>query len=193
MKERKKKGWEIHPYKRDPNAQNRGHLWMSQLLNFLTRFQASIYKQLSSTTTSHHQSWKVMVLLTLRGPQMNRNTPRVGATQPFLSSVSHRDLLPLHLRPKVNHYCYLNLGFLINLHAVVEVAERFAFYSMVGNLIIYLTDELHEPITMATKNFYNWSGASYIFPLFGAFIADSFLGRFKTIILSSIIYCMVSF
>uniref|UniRef100_A0A2N9I7W9 Uncharacterized protein n=1 Tax=Fagus sylvatica TaxID=28930 RepID=A0A2N9I7W9_FAGSY len=72
----------------------------------------------------------------------------------------------------------------------VEVAERFAFYSMVGNLIIYLTDELHEPITMAAKNFYTWSGASYIFPLFGAFIADSFLGRFKTIILSSIIYCM---
>ena len=84
-------------------------------------------------------------------------------------------------------------GFLINLHAVVKVAERFAFYSMVGNLIIYLTDELHEPIPMVAKNVNTWFSASYIFPLFGAFIADSFWGCFKTIILSSIIYCMVSF
>ncbi|GMY19716.1 protein NRT1/ PTR FAMILY 5.4-like isoform X2 [Fagus crenata] len=107
--------------------------------------------------------------------------------QPFLSSVSHRDLLPLYLRPEVNHYCYPNLGFLINLHAVVEVAERFAFYSMVGNLIIYLTDELHEPIPMAAKNFYTWSGASYIFPLFGAFIADSFLAvLFVALYISSV-------
>ena len=38
----------------------------------------------------------------------------------------------------------------------------------------------------------NWSGTCYIFPLLGAFIADSYLGRYKTIIVFSIIYIIVS-
>ena len=38
----------------------------------------------------------------------------------------------------------------------------------------------------------NWSGTCYIFPLLGAFIADSYLGRYRTIIIFSIIYIIVS-
>lgn len=38
----------------------------------------------------------------------------------------------------------------------------------------------------------NWSGACYIFPLLGAYIADSHLGRYNTIIIFSIIYILVS-
>ena len=38
----------------------------------------------------------------------------------------------------------------------------------------------------------NWSGACYIFPLLGAYIADSHLGRYNTIIVFSIIYILVS-
>ena len=37
----------------------------------------------------------------------------------------------------------------------------------------------------------NWSGTCYIFPLLGAFIADSYLGRYRTIIIFSIIYIIV--
>ena len=37
----------------------------------------------------------------------------------------------------------------------------------------------------------NWSGACYIFPLLGAFVADSYLGRYTTIIVFSTIYTMV--
>ncbi|KAK6228645.1 hypothetical protein SCA6_000985 [Theobroma cacao] len=70
----------------------------------------------------------------------------------------------------------------------VEMAERFAFYGLAGNLITYLTNNLGQPIATAVKNVNTWVGVSYIFPLLGAFIADSFLGRFKTIIASSIIY-----
>lgn len=71
------------------------------------------------------------------------------------------------------------------------MAERFAYYGMSGNLITYLTNELEEPIPMAAKNVNTWTGVSALLPLLGAFIADSFLGRFTTILVSSIIYCMV--
>ncbi|XVF00257.1 hypothetical protein REPUB_Repub03eG0269500 [Reevesia pubescens] len=70
----------------------------------------------------------------------------------------------------------------------VEMAERFAFYGLAGNLIMYLTNNLGEPVATAAKNVNTWVGVSSIFPLLGAFIADSYLGRFKTIIASSLIY-----
>lgn len=38
----------------------------------------------------------------------------------------------------------------------------------------------------------NWSGTVYIFPLLGAFLADSYWGRYNTIIIFSIIYILVS-
>ncbi|KAK1571033.1 hypothetical protein Q3G72_010791 [Acer saccharum] len=72
----------------------------------------------------------------------------------------------------------------------VEVAERFAFYGLAGNLITYLTNVLHEPTATAAKNVNTWMGVSAIFPIFGAYIADSYLGRFKTILLASVTYFM---
>ncbi|KAK8998994.1 hypothetical protein V6N11_070173 [Hibiscus sabdariffa] len=64
----------------------------------------------------------------------------------------------------------------------VEMAERFAFYGLAGNLITYLTNDLGEPVSTAAKNVSTWVRVSFIFPLLGAFIADSYLGRFKTIL-----------
>ncbi|XP_028773125.1 protein NRT1/ PTR FAMILY 5.4-like [Neltuma alba] len=70
----------------------------------------------------------------------------------------------------------------------VEMAERFAFYGLSGNLVSYLTNVLGETTPAAAKNVNNWVGVSFVFPLLGAYIADSYLGRFKTVIFSSIIY-----
>lgn len=75
--------------------------------------------------------------------------------------------------------------------SVVEMAERFSYYGMSGNLITYLTNELKEPIPVAVKDVNTWTGVSALLPLLGAFIADSYLGRFTTILVSSIIYCLV--
>lgn len=72
----------------------------------------------------------------------------------------------------------------------VEFAERFAYQGLAGNLITYLTNVLHEPITTAAKDVNTWVGVSSIFPLLGGFIADSYLGRFNTILCSSIIYLL---
>ncbi|KAJ7949345.1 protein NRT1/ PTR FAMILY 5.4 [Quillaja saponaria] len=72
----------------------------------------------------------------------------------------------------------------------VEVAERFAYTGLSGNLITYLTNVLHQPITTAVKNVNTWVGVSSLFPLLGAFLADSYLGRFKTILVSCLIFFM---
>ncbi|KAB1201214.1 Protein NRT1/ PTR FAMILY 5.4 [Morella rubra] len=73
---------------------------------------------------------------------------------------------------------------------LAELTERFAYFGLSANLITYLTNELHEPISTASKNVNMWTGLACILPVLGALIADSFLGRFKTIILASIIYFM---
>ncbi|MED6181891.1 hypothetical protein PIB30_023560 [Stylosanthes scabra] len=72
----------------------------------------------------------------------------------------------------------------------VEFAERFAYQGLASNLITYLTNVLKEPITTAAKNVNTWVGVSSLFPLLGGFIADSYLGRFNTILLSSLIYLL---
>lgn len=74
----------------------------------------------------------------------------------------------------------------------VEVAERFSYYGVVGNLITYLTNVLGMPMATAAKNVDIWIGASAILPLFGAFVADSYLGWYNTILISSFIYLIVS-
>ncbi|KAM7268348.1 hypothetical protein ACFE04_010514 [Oxalis oulophora] len=72
----------------------------------------------------------------------------------------------------------------------VEVAGRFAYYGLVNNLITYQTNTLHEPMTTAAKNVSTWVGVSSLLPILGAFVADSYLGRFKTVVGASIIYIL---
>ncbi|KAL8539344.1 hypothetical protein ACS0TY_001100 [Phlomoides rotata] len=69
-----------------------------------------------------------------------------------------------------------------------EAFERMAFYGIASNLVVYLTTQLHEDTVSSVRNVNNWSGAVWITPILGAYIADSYLGRFWTFTFSSLIY-----
>eukprot|EP01018_Ginkgo_biloba_P015172 Gb_08056 [translate_table: standard] len=78
--------------------------------------------------------------------------------------------------------CFFLIGY--------EAFERMAFYGIASNLVIYLTTELHEGTISSARNVNNWSGAVWITPVLGAYIADSHFGRYWTFVVSSLIYLL---
>ncbi|KAL9680745.1 hypothetical protein QQ045_012524 [Rhodiola kirilowii] len=71
-----------------------------------------------------------------------------------------------------------------------EVAERIAFYAIAVSLVSYLFFEMNHSLPDAATNVTNWIGAAFVLTILGAFIADAYLGRFKTIIVFSCIYAV---
>ncbi|KAK3150429.1 hypothetical protein QOZ80_3AG0233040 [Eleusine coracana subsp. coracana] len=73
---------------------------------------------------------------------------------------------------------------------VYELFERMAYYGIASNLVIYLTDKLHQGTVEASNNVTNWSGTVFLTPLLGAYVADAYLGRCWTFVVGSAIYFM---
>ncbi|XP_066362911.1 protein NRT1/ PTR FAMILY 5.1 [Miscanthus floridulus] len=69
-----------------------------------------------------------------------------------------------------------------------ESFERMAFYGVASNLVVYLTTQLREETVPSVRNVNNWTGAVWMTPIVGAYIADTFLGRFWTFTISSLVY-----
>ncbi|KAL0800934.1 hypothetical protein Bca101_056110 [Brassica carinata] len=69
-----------------------------------------------------------------------------------------------------------------------EMCEKMAVVGFHSNMISYLTTQLHLPLTKAANTLTNFAGTSSLTPLLGAFIADSYAGRFWTITFASIVY-----
>ncbi|XP_058192498.1 protein NRT1/ PTR FAMILY 1.2-like [Rhododendron vialii] len=67
-----------------------------------------------------------------------------------------------------------------------EALEKVATYGLLPNMILYLMGDYHIGITQGTNLLFFWSAATNFSPLVGAFISDSYLGRFLTIGLGSI-------
>lgn len=69
--------------------------------------------------------------------------------------------------------------------------ERMAYYGIASNLVLYLTKKLHEGTVKSSNHVTNWAGTVWIMPAAGAYIADAYLGRYWTFVISSAIYFLV--
>ena len=74
-----------------------------------------------------------------------------------------------------------------------EACERLSFYGVVAILTGYaatLYGGGEQGDIAAKKLVHDWKSVTYLLPLLGAFIADRFWGRYKTILWISLAYCV---
>lgn len=71
-----------------------------------------------------------------------------------------------------------------------EAAERYSYYGMRSILVIFLTTYLMIDKATALGDYHLFAGLCYFFPVVGAYVSDRFLGKYKTILYLSIVYCI---
>nr|XP_046260443.1 solute carrier family 15 member 2 [Scatophagus argus]XP_046260444.1 solute carrier family 15 member 2 [Scatophagus argus] len=84
--------------------------------------------------------------------------------------------------------CGTNYPISICFIVVNEFCERFSYYGMKALLTIYFLTYLHWDTDLSTAVYHAFSGLCYFTPILGALIADSWLGKYKTIIYLSTVY-----
>ncbi|CAG5865632.1 unnamed protein product [Menidia menidia] len=73
---------------------------------------------------------------------------------------------------------------------VNEFCERFSYYGMRAVLVLYFKYFLRWDDDLATSIYHTFVALCYLTPILGAIVADSWLGKFKTIIYLSIVYAI---
>ncbi|PRQ49472.1 putative proton-dependent oligopeptide transporter family, major facilitator superfamily [Rosa chinensis] len=68
-----------------------------------------------------------------------------------------------------------------------EALEKVATYGLQANMILYLINEYHLEVATGASILFLWTSLSYLTPILGAFLSDSWLGRFCVITLGTII------
>jgi len=79
-----------------------------------------------------------------------------------------------------------------------EGCERFSYYGMKAILFVYIVglymnlegSDLKAARDTATETLHLWSAAVYALPLIGAIISDRLLGKYRTILYLSVVYCL---
>jgi POT family proton-dependent oligopeptide transporter len=79
-----------------------------------------------------------------------------------------------------------------------EAAERFSYYGMKAILVMFMTTQMRDSAGNldlmkdyeANEILHHFGTAVYLIPIFGAFIADGLLGKYRTIVSLSLVYCL---
>jgi POT family proton-dependent oligopeptide transporter len=71
-----------------------------------------------------------------------------------------------------------------------EACERFSFYGMRAILVVFMMRSLQMAAPEAKAVYHDFVMACYFFPLLGGYLSDRFLGKYRTIMWLSIVYCI---
>ncbi|CAM4622357.1 hypothetical protein PO909_006012 [Leuciscus waleckii] len=82
------------------------------------------------------------------------------------------------------------LGYPVSIFFIVvnEFCERFSYYGMKAVLVLYFKYFIGWDNDFSTTIYHTFVALCYLTPIMGAIIADSWLGKFKTIVYLSIVY-----
>uniref|UniRef100_A0A9R1SQJ4 Solute carrier family 15 member 1 n=2 Tax=Cyprinus carpio TaxID=7962 RepID=A0A9R1SQJ4_CYPCA len=82
------------------------------------------------------------------------------------------------------------LGYPVSIFFIVvnEFCERFSYYGMKAVLVLYFKYFIGWDNDLSTTIYHTFVALCYLTPILGAIIADSWLGKFKTIVYLSIVY-----
>ncbi|XP_023285548.1 solute carrier family 15 member 1-like [Seriola lalandi dorsalis] len=93
---------------------------------------------------------------------------------------------------KPKHKSATVCGYPISIFFIVvnEFCERFSYYGMRAVLVLYFKYFLKWDDDFATTIYHTFVALCYLTPILGAIVADSWLGKFKTIVYLSIVYAL---
>ena len=74
----------------------------------------------------------------------------------------------------------------------LQFLEVTAFYGIYLSLIVYLQDIFHGHSAANVAAVNHWIGVSYHMPVLGAAVADSFWGKYKTVLIGLSVTVVVS-
>ncbi|KAK1341976.1 hypothetical protein QTO34_016728 [Cnephaeus nilssonii] len=95
-----------------------------------------------------------------------------------------------YFNPGLLLFCQSCFGYPLSIFFIVinEFCERFSYYGMKALLILYFTRFFKWDDNLSTAIYHTFVALCYLTPILGALIADSWLGKFSTIVSLSIVY-----
>ncbi|KAG6632586.1 hypothetical protein CIPAW_13G169800 [Carya illinoinensis] len=93
----------------------------------------------------------------------------------------------------VDYICY----FLFNIPTRIGTANQglatLSFFGVAVNLVLFLTRVLNQESADAANSVSKWTGTVYLFSLVGAFLSDSYWGRYLTCAVFQLILVAVTY
>src|ERR1700758_868252 len=71
-----------------------------------------------------------------------------------------------------------------------EACERFSYYGMRSILVVFMVGHLALAANDAQAIYHVFAGGCYLLPLLGGYLSDRWLGKYRTIMWLSIVYCL---
>lgn len=84
-----------------------------------------------------------------------------------------------------------NLSSFDSIYVVNQALATLAFFGVGVNLVLFLTRVLGQDNVNAANNVSKWIGTVYMFSLIGAFLSDSYWGRYLTCTVFQLVFVLV--